>query len=244
MVQLTQTGENVRRKVPTPVVAGAIAACLVLAVGCSPLRQRREAVEPSGFLGDYSQLAKNDQFPAYLIYINQTANWSRYNAIILDSVTLWGSAGDKLSEEDRQKITGIAYNALYDTLNKNFTIVNTAGPNVIRLRAAITQAQGSKVALNVVTSIIPQLRVLTTVGGMAADTANVVGESSAELEALDSVTLQRLAAAVDRQTGTKALIRGHKFSTWGDLQDACNYWGDRLDKFLVERGVRQKVAAQ
>ncbi len=244
MVRIIRMGEGDRRHtVPKPMLAGALVACLILAVGCSPLRQRREAVEPSGFLGDYSQLAKNDQYPAYLIYINPSANWSRYNAIILDSVTLWGTS-DKLSDEDRQKITGIAYNALYDTLNKNFTLVNAAGPNVIRLRAAITEAQGSKVALNVVTSVIPQMRVLTTVGGMAADTANVVGEASAEMEMLDSVTLQRLAAGVDRQTGTKALIRGHKFDKWGDVQDACNYWAERVDKFLVEKGVRQKVAAQ
>ena len=241
MVRMTQIGErNRRRGVPKPMVAGALVACLALAVGCAPLRQRRAAVEPSGFLGDYSQLQKNDEYPAYLIYINPTANWSKYNAIILDSVSLWGTT-DKLSDEDRQKVTGMMYNALYDALSKNFNIVTATGPNVLRLRGAITEAQGSKVALNVVTSVIPQARLLTTAGGMAADTANVVGEASAEMEAIDSVTLQRLAAAVDRQTGTKALLRGNKFSKWGDVQEACNHWAERLDKFLVEKGVRQKT---
>ncbi len=242
MVRMTQLGERNRRPgVPKPMMAGALVACLVLAVGCAPLRQRREAVEPSGFLGDYSQLAKNDQYPAYLIYINPAADWSRYNAIILDSVTLWGSTG-KLSEEDRQNITSMAYNAMYDALSKNFNLVTTTGPNVLRLRAAITEAQGAKVALNVVTSVIPQARLLTTVGGMAADTANIVGEASAEMEIIDSVTLKRLAAGVDRQTGTKALLRANKFSKWGDVQEACNHWAERADKFLVEKGVRQKTS--
>lgn len=222
-------------------LAGALLACLSLAVGCAPLRQRRAPVERSGFLGDYSQLQKNEKYSAYLIYINPAAKWSNYNAIMLDSVSLWGNT-DKLSAEDRQKITGIMYDAMYDTLSKNFAVVTAPGPNVIRLRGAITEAQGSNVALNTVTSVIPQLRLVSTVGGMAADTATLVGEASGELEAVDSVSGERLAAGVDRQTGTKALLRGSKFDKWGDVQDACKYWADRIDKFLVQNGVRQKTA--
>jgi hypothetical protein len=236
-VNMTDEGHPWRR-VSKRVIAGALVAGLAFSIGCSPLRQRREAVEPSGFLRDYSQLQKNDQYPAYLVYINPRANWSKYNAIIIDSVSLWGSS-DKLSLEDRQMIAGMMYNALFDTLGKNFAIVTAPGTNVLRLRGAITEAQGSKVALNVVTSVVPQLKVLTTVGGMAADTATLVGEAGAEMEIVDSVTGDRLAAAVDRQTGTKAIIRGDKFSKWGDVQSACEYWADRVDKFLVKQGVRQ-----
>jgi hypothetical protein len=242
MTHVTPTNEGHRwRRVSKRMMAGALIAGLALSVGCSPLRQRREAVEPSGFLRDYSQLQKNDEYPAYLIYINPKANWSRYNAIMIDSVSLWGSS-DKLSPEDRQMIAGMLYNALYDALGKNFTIVPGPGMNVLRLRAAITEAQASKVVLNVVTSVVPQLRLLTTVGGVAADTAKIVGEASAEMEIVDSVTDVRLAAAVDRETGTKAILRGNKFSKWGDVQDACDYWAGRVDKFLVKVGVRQKAA--
>jgi hypothetical protein len=229
------------RQVVNRVTAGALVAGLALTVGCAPLRQRREAVEPSGFLGDYSQLQKNDDYKAYLVYLNPAANWSKYNAIMIDSVQLWGSAEDAPAD-DRQMLTGFFYNALYDTLGKNFALVKAPGMNVIRLRAALTEAKGSKVALNLVTSVIPQLRLLTTVGGMAADTTALVGEAGAEMEVVDSVTGVRLAAAVDRQTGTKALIRANKFSTWGDVKDACEYWADRIDKFFVKQGVRQTAA--
>jgi hypothetical protein len=226
-------------------LTGALVASLLLTAGCPGLRQRREPVETSGFLGDYSQLQKNDQYKAYLSYVNPTADWSKYNAIMIDSVAMWGSQDDKLSPEDRQMIAGFMYNALHDTLGKNFAIVNSPGVSVLRLRAAITEAKGSKVALNVVTSVVPQLKVLTTIGGMAADTASIVGEAGAEMELVDSVTGVRLAAAVDRQTGTKALIRGgSKFSTWGDVKEACEYWAGRVDKFLVDNGVRQISAAQ
>ena len=243
MIQVIRTDEGHRwRRVRQRMIAGTLLASLTLSVGCAGLRQRREPVEPSGFLGDYSQLQENDQYKAYLIYINPTARWSQYNAIMIDSVSFWGSSSD-LSPEDRQKIAGFMYNALHDTLGKNFAIVGAPGVGVLRVRGAITEAKGAKVALNVVTSVVPQLKVLTTVGGMAADTANVVGEAGAEMEIVDSVTGVRLAAAVDRQTGTKALIRGgSKFSTWGDVEEACKYWAGRLDKFLVDNGVRQAAA--
>ena len=224
------------------IAIGILFMSLALAVSCAPLRQRRAPVQTSGFLGDYSQLQKNPGYPAYLTYINPNADWTKYNAVMIDSVSLWGKAED-LPEQDRQMITGMMYNALYDALSKNFTIATAPGANVIRLRGAITEAKSSKVALNVVTSVIPQLRLLSTVGGMAADTAKIVGEASAEMELVDSVTGDRLAAAVDRETGTKALIRGDKFSKWGDVKDACDYWAGRVDKFLVKQGVQQKTAA-
>ncbi len=244
MMQRTSIDGGQRwRRVSQHMMAGALIAALAL-TGCAGLRQRREAVEPSGFLGDYSQLQKNEDYPAYLTYINPSANWSKYNAVMIDSVALWGTSAN-LSPEDQANITGMMYNALYDTLAKNFAIVTAPGMNVLRLRGAITEAKGSKVALNVVTSVVPQLKILTTVGGMSADTAAIVGEAGAEMELLDSVTGVRLAAGVDRQTGTKALIRGgSKFSKWGDFKAACEYWADRIDKFLVKQGVRQVAGAK
>lgn len=243
MTHVTLTDEQRQWcQVPKRVIAGALIAGLAFSVGCAPLRQRREAVEPSGFLHDYSQLKENDQYKAYLVYINPNANWSKYNAIMIDSVSLWAKE-DKLSPEDRQMLTSIMYNALFDTLAKNFAIVKSPGMNVLRLRMALTEAEQSKVVLNLVTSVIPQARLVSTIGGMAADTSALVGEASAEGEILDSVTDERLAAAVDRQTGTKALIRGEKFSSWGDVQLACNYWADRIDQFLVKNGVRQTATA-
>jgi Protein of unknown function (DUF3313) len=231
---------HLRRGPGRPWLTGALVGCLALAIGCAPLRQRRAPVEQSGFLGDYSQLQNNDAYPAYLIYVDPTADWSKYDAILIDSVSLWGKAGE-LSDADRQTIAGIMYNALHDRLGKNFSIANASGPNVLRLRAAITEAKGSKVTLNVVTSVVPQLRAISTVGGMGADTAALVGEASGEMEIVDSVTGRRLAAGVDRQTGTKALLRGNKFAKWGDVQSACDYWADRVDQFLVKQGVRQKA---
>lgn len=236
---MTMKGRRQRRG-PTQLIALTLIWALAVTAGCAPLRQRRAPVQESGFLGDYSLLKKSDEYPAYLVWINPKANWPKYNAVMIDSVSLWGQ-GEKLSPEDRQKVAGLMYNAVYDAISKHFTIAPAPGLNVLRLRVALTEAKGSIVPLNVVTSVVPQLRVLTTIGGMAADTTALVGEASGELEILDSVTERRLAAAVDRQTGTKALFRANKFSKWGDVKEACDYWAGNIAKFLIKSRVQQKT---
>ena len=225
------------------VLGAALLVALALVAGCGiikPLRQRRGEAEHAGFLKDYSQLQPQEGYKAKEVYINPQAAWSNYNAIYIDSVTMWVSDPSKApSKEDQQMLTDMLYKALADKVGEKFTLAGRPGPGVIRVRAALTQAKGAKVALNAVTTVIPQLRVLSTVGGVAADTAAVVGSASVEAEMVDSMTNERLAAAIDAVAGTKGLLRA--FSKWADVQNACDNWAERLRDFLVKQGVRSKA---
>lgn len=220
-----------------------LAAVALSSTGCGiikPLRQRRGEAEHAGFLRDYSQLQPQEGYKAKEVYINPQAAWSQYSAVYIDSVTMWVNDPNKApSREDQQMLTDMLYKALSDKVGEKFTLAGRPGPGVIRVRAALTQAKGAKVALNAVTTVIPQLRVLATVGGVAADTAALVGSASIEGELVDSVTNERLVAAIDAVAGTKGLLRA--FSKWADVQYACNDWAERLRDFLVKQGVRQKM---
>ena len=116
-------------------------------------------------------------------------------------------------------------------------------PNTITLRAALTEAQGARVATRVVTTVVPQLRVASTVLGTAADTANMVGSATAELEVLDSATGERLVAAVDARAGTRVLFAGRTFTTWGDVQAAITFWSQLTAWQLARAGVQLKPGA-
>ena len=225
------------------VVALTAAAIVLSSTGCGiikPLRERRGEAEHAGFLTDYSQLQPQEGYAAKEVYINPQAAWSQYDAIYIESVTMWVNDPSKApSKDDEQMLTDMLYKSLADKLAEKFTLTDHPGPGVIRVRAALTQAKGAKVALNAVTTVIPQLRLLTTVGGVAADTATLVGSASAEAELLDSVTNERLAAAIDAMAGTKGLLRA--FSKWADVQNACDNWGERVRDFLVKQGVRPKA---
>jgi hypothetical protein len=85
---------------------------------------------------------------------------------------------------------------------------------------------------NAVTSIVPQLRLLSTLGGAATDVQVFVGRASAEAEISDSLTGERLLAAVDQRSGTKAIRGGLK--TWSDAKEVFEYWAERVRERLTE----------
>lgn len=64
-----------------------LAVLLVVAAGCAATRQSH-SVEPSGFLGDYSQLREGRGEQALLIYINSQANFSSYDRVIVDPISI------------------------------------------------------------------------------------------------------------------------------------------------------------
>ena len=96
-----------------------------------------------------------------------------------------------------------------------------AAPGVLQLRAALTEAKGANVPLKAITTIVPQLKLISTLVGTSADIVVTVGEATLEAEILDSMTKQRLAAAVDQQAGKKWYSQ---LKTWSDVKSACEYW--------------------
>jgi len=227
-------------------VAAVLSALLLVVVsmtGCAATRGRRGAPEPAGFLGNYSQLKKNPDFPASLVYVDPSVQWSKYDSIQIDSAGLWVGDNMKLSAEDQQMLAQFLYNTLRDELGKYFVIREQPDVTTLRLRVALTQAKGAKVALRTVTTVIPQLRLAGSLVGLAADTASTVGSATVEMEALDPVTNRRVAAAVDQRAGTKVLFAKRAYQTWGDVQVACEYWSKRLAWRLAQFGVQLKPGA-
>ena len=208
---------------------------LALLPSCAPTRQPRGEVRESGFLQDYSILQPGEDDQAKLRYVNPQANWSRYQAVMVESVTLWsGPELAKLEPEEKQELVGHAYQALVLALAKSFAIVKAPGAGTLRVRAAITEATSSAVVTDTVATVIPQVRLLTTLTGLAANTAVTVGEASGEVEVTDSQTRELLAAGVDRRVGQRS-IQG-VFRSWSDVEYAWDHWAEQLRSRLVEMG--------
>ncbi len=231
----TSTNRKAILCVGTLLVASQLAAC-------AATRGRYfQEPEPSGFLRDYSQLVEHPDFPAARVYLLPSVQWSRYDAIELDSAGLWVNEETKsLSAEDQKLLTDTLYTKMSAELGKVFRLTDAPGPNTLRLRVALTQAQGAKVAMRVVSTIVPQLRAATGLLGLGSDTAFTVGSATVEMEVLDSVTNQRLAAGVDSRAGTKVLFAKRTFQTWGDVEAACDRWSSRIAWQLARLGVQRK----
>lgn len=209
--------------------------CVGLLAGCAATRQTRGEVKTSGFLADYSILEKGGDDQARLRYLNPKADFSQYQSVLVDSVTMWsGPKLSKLDPKEKQALVDHAYTALVTALGKSFRIATVAGADTLRVRAAITEATSSAVVPDVVATVIPQVRLIAMLGGLAADSAVTVGEASGEVEVTDSLSNEVLAAAVDQRMGQRSLHG--LFSKWDDVEEAWNVWAEQLRMRLVEAG--------
>jgi hypothetical protein len=218
-------------------VTPALAACLLVGLTACKTTRQFHADEQSGFLGDYSMLQKGEKGEANYVYIDKNATWSKYTKVWLKPVELWKSEDpdsriNKMDEETQKMLSQEAYNALYENLTNNFQMVEQGGPDVLIIRAAITDGRRSKPAINFVSSVYLPLKVISFGKRLITGTDLGVGYVMAEAEALDGQTNQRVFAAMDARAGTKAL-RTKFNSTWNDAKLAFEWWGQRMDKRLM-----------
>lgn len=105
-------------------------------------------VQPSGFLGDYSQLEKGRGDQAQLVYINPEAHFARYDRIIVDPVVVWGDRSGAPPRE-LQELASAFQEALREQLGKEFELAEVPGPGTLRLRAAITAVHEANASIEV-----------------------------------------------------------------------------------------------
>jgi hypothetical protein len=212
----------------------------LLAIGLTACRTTKQVSETpkdfSGFLGDYSMLKKGDGNEANYLYIDQSANWAKYTKVYVENVDLWKSDDKdsplgKLSPANQQMAVNFAHTALVNALEKNFQIVDHAGPDVLVIHGAITEDKKCHPVLNLISSVYPAALVISYGKQMITGTGTGVGAVRIEVNITDGATGQRLAAAVDERAGTKAL-RTKFEGYWGDYKLAMDWWAARLDARL------------
>ena len=217
-------------------LVGAILILMVVVTGCAAT-QEAKSVEKSGFLGDYSLLREGERSTisesaedqALWIYRNPAADWSKYRKVWLDPVTVWMSQTDSqlkdVSVEDRQRLATILWLRLDASLQKDYEMTSQAGPDVLRIQAAITEAGESNAVLDTVTSVIPQTRLLSGMKSLATGVSAFTGSAAIEIKVTDSTMGTILVEAVDRRGGTKSL-KGVTYS-WNDVEEAYRFWAEK-----------------
>jgi hypothetical protein len=196
----------------------------------------RKAVK-SGFLGDYSELQKGSGDQAQLVYVNPNADFIKYTKVLIDPVVVFVvPKGDltKMPEEDLQACINYLYAAVRDRLGKDYEIVDQPAEGVVRLRIAITDVKGAKVLMNTISSVMPVGLAVSAVKKIATGSATAVGSARIEMELQDSLTEERLAAAVDARSGKKMTGKLDKFNKYAAVYDAYDHWAERLQQRLSD----------
>lgn len=187
----------------------------------------------AGFLKDYSKLAPNPNLEgAVETFVNRDAqkNLHKYVAVIIEPVDVYlaSDADDgKIPEKTRTAAANYFRAALTQALSDAFPVVDEPGPLVLRLRAAII---GIDVGGAVTTTDKPEN------SADVVDTTAHIGKVGIEMELLDSVTGEQIAAAVDREPlGEGAEIASGNISRHeksAAARHAFDEWAARVRTFL------------
>jgi hypothetical protein len=208
---------------------------LVLSAGCAETRHAM-SVDKSGFLGEelYAKMTPGDEskLEAAMRWIDHDAigKGMKMTKIILDPIVMYRQpehTGGGNSNENAQMLLNYFYNKLYLGLSKHFEMVDKPGPGTMRWQVAITDYEQSWVALDMISTVVPQLRVVAELKGMATDKPTFVGGIQSEVKISDSETGKVVAAAIDRRVGGKTVGKGT--DNWADVKNAMDFWALQAD---------------
>ena len=192
--------------------------------GCTTTQQapvQRTGV--GGFLGDTSLLTPGDKDQASLRYVNPSAQWTKYNKVLLEPVSFWGDDKTKLSAADQQMLTNFLHQQLYDQLSQKYEMVSEPGPGVMRLQVALVDAEAATPVLRTISMVVPQARALSTLKYLATGTYPFIGAAEAEAKMTDSQTGQLLGEWVDKRVGGGSIKTAAQWQ-WGDAENAMKEW--------------------
>ena len=110
-------------------------------VGCGSGDER--PVERSAFLGDVSQLEPGKGDEPSLLYISPTADFSAYERVVIDPVTVWhasGSSPDRLPGAELRALAERFESAIRTRMQASiFEVVDEPRAGTLRIRAALTE---------------------------------------------------------------------------------------------------------
>ncbi|EAR21553.1 DUF3313 domain-containing protein [Nitrococcus mobilis] len=227
-----EVGTNVYTRTNHARQSLARAALLALAValaGCSATQKEKPKLEADGCAmippNICEQLTPGTKNQAGLRYVTPDVPWSQYTKVMISPVTVWGGEQPKLSGADRQALASYLHNALVKAFEAKFPTVDKPGPGVIRIQAAISDAEAATPVLRSVSMAIPQAHVLSTLKYAATGTYPFVGSAQGEVMATDAVTGKVLAAGVDRRVGGGSVATAAQWE-WGDAENAMDKWAE------------------
>jgi len=185
----------------------------------------------SGFLGQYDGLEKGPEGGVAERYLKPGVDFSKYKKVMLDSVVFFLADDAEykgINAEDMKELSDKFNKAVIDALGVGYPLVAEAGPDVMRVRVAITHLKASKPGAAAATTVLPVGLALSFVKKGVTGEYTGVGSTGIEAEFLDSLSNERIAAAVDEQAGGK--LSG--FERWSASKEAFEFWAGRLKAFM------------
>ena len=195
---------------------------VVLLIGLIGLQGCATAPVPTDYIGHGIQLVPDPEDASLLWWEKPGFNWHEYSKLMLDPVSIQidqRTVEEKFDPEELAALGKEFIEAVVEKLKPEYPVVNTPGTDVLRVRAAIIDIDTSNPAINLATTVA--VFVPLDMGGAAI-----------AVVFFDSITGERLAAMVDRKTGTPLQLIGG-FSRFGHARAAFDQWAEALKSALA-----------
>jgi hypothetical protein len=199
------------------------------------LTSAEEKHEYSGFLDDYPKFEVNEKTGAEIWFKSNEKGvlvLKPYYKILLSPIEVWlnNDASYKgINPDELKAITDYFATAIKKELGSMYPVATEPGPGVLHLRIAITNVKRSKPKRKWY-GYIPAALVVEG-GKKVAQSAAGKGvdliEATVEMEALDSITEERLVAAIDTHKTDKIKAKKDDAS-WEPIREILDYWAERI----------------
>jgi len=186
----------------------------------------------TGFLGDYyMNMHPGPEGGVKERWLKPSADFSKYKKLMVDNVIFYfadDSADKGIDAEEMKELSDAFNQAIVDALKDRYTLVAEPGPDVARLRIAITNVKKSKPGRSAVSTILPIGLGISLIKKGATGTWSGAGATSAEFMALDSMSDDVIAVAADEQ----AAAFSDRFTGLGAAKEAFKFWAGRIRAFM------------
>ena len=172
----------------------------------------------------------------------------KYRKLMVDRIKVYlkeDASSKQIDPTELKELADYFHQAIVKAVEPAYPVVNEPGPDVLRMRIAITDLVPNAPEASVVTLAVPFVWVGEAGAGVAqgkAGSTPFLGEASVEAEALDSVSSKQLAAYIEERVGKKynwtqgvdTAVKDYlkAYSTWAYTKQAMDHWAQGLRKAL------------
>lgn len=194
----------------------------LLLIGCAAAPKERS----SGFLKTYPQFQPGPSDGIDQIYTKPGMDLKKYRRVMLDEAQFFlkRDAAQGLQASELKELSDTFHKAIFEALGTAYPLVTEPGKDVLRIRLALTNIEMSNPAITGITTVLPVGLAVSVAKKATTGGHTGVGGASMEVEFLDSMTSERLAAGIDTFDGSK--LSG--FTKLGATKEAFEFWAKRL----------------
>jgi hypothetical protein len=200
--------------------------CFFVMAGCAT-----QKASYSGFLKEYPTFEPGKEGVDER-YVKKGFDFSKYNKVMMDEVVFYFKSDADYKGIQPSEINDLNEefnNAFIDVLSDSYPLTDTPGPDVMRIRVAITDLEPSSPVAGTMSTVIPVGLAFSLIKKGTTGEYAGIGSASMEAEFLDSMSNDRIAAVIDRVLGGKFDVG--KLSA---AKSAFKFWAKRLKDFLDE----------